>query len=42
MPKAVPIMLNGVVAVIIAFAIDIALVNLGVVSQGDEHTSFGG
>ena len=42
MRKAVSIMLNGVMAVIIAFAIVIALVNLGVVGQGGEHTSFGG
>jgi hypothetical protein len=34
--------LNGVVVFVIALAIVIVLVNLGIVSQGSEHTSFGG
>ncbi|HET7238268.1 MAG TPA: hypothetical protein VFI76_04540 [Terrimicrobiaceae bacterium] len=42
MRKAISIMFNGVVAIIVAFVIVIALINLGIVGQWGEHTSFGG
>jgi hypothetical protein len=42
MRKTVSIMLNGVVAVIVAFVIVIALINLGIVGHWGVHTSSGG
>lgn len=40
MRKAASIVLNGIMGFIIALAIVIALINLGVLSQGSLHTSF--
>lgn len=41
MRKAISIVLQGILAVIIAFVIVITLINLGVLRQGSEYTSDG-